>query len=76
MNDYGQAQLPKKAERVYSKPGRSDLVGRYIDVQTGEVETITYRLPEPKKVGKSADDRQVPSGGGGKKPRLRAPGWT
>jgi ParB/RepB/Spo0J family partition protein len=63
VNDYGQGQLPKKAERVYSKPGKSDLVGHYIDVRTGEVETIAYRLPEPKKVGKSADDRQAPSDG-------------
>jgi ParB/RepB/Spo0J family partition protein len=68
VNDYGQGQLPKKAERVYSKPGKTDLVGHYIDVRTGEVETIAYRLPEPKKAGKPVDGRQVPSGpvdGGG-----------
>ena len=55
VNDYGQGQLPKKAERVYSKPGRTDLVGHYIDVRTGAVETVAYRLPEPKKAGKPAD---------------------
>ena len=43
MNDYGQGQLPKKAERVYSKPGKTDLVGHFIDVRTGEVQTIAYR---------------------------------
>lgn len=61
VNDYGQGQLPKKAERVYSEPGKSDLVGHYIDVRTGEAETIAYRLPEPKKACKSADSRQSPS---------------
>jgi hypothetical protein len=55
VNDYGHGQLPKKAERVYSKPGKTDLVGHYIDVRTGEVETIAYRLPVPKKAGKPAD---------------------
>jgi ParB family chromosome partitioning protein len=55
VNDYGQGQLPKKAERVYSKPSKSDLVGHYIDVRTGEVETIAYRLPEPKKAGQPTD---------------------
>ncbi|MDA8250669.1 MAG: ParB N-terminal domain-containing protein [Rhodospirillales bacterium] len=55
VNDYGQGQLPKKAERVYSKPGKTDLVGHYIDVRTGAVETVAYRLPEPKKAGKPAD---------------------
>jgi ParB family chromosome partitioning protein len=55
VNEYGQGQLPKKAERVYSKPGKTDLVGHYIDVRTGEVETIAYRLPAPKKAGKPAD---------------------
>ena len=63
LRAFNSPELPKKAERVYSKPGKSDLVGHYIDVRTGEVETIAYRLPEPKKVGKSADDRQVPSDG-------------
>ena len=61
MNDYGQGQLPKKAERVYGKPGKSDLVGHYIDVRTGEVETIAYRLPEPKKAGEPADGGKAPT---------------
>jgi ParB family transcriptional regulator, chromosome partitioning protein len=61
VNDYGQGQLPKKAERIYSKPGKSDLVGHYIDVRTGEVETIAYRLPEPKKASKPADGGKAPT---------------
>jgi ParB family transcriptional regulator, chromosome partitioning protein len=62
VNDYGQGQLPKKAERVYGKPGRTDLVGHYIDVRTGEVEAIAYRLPEPKKAGKPADGAKGATG--------------
>ena len=61
VNEYGQRQLPKKAERVYGKPGKSDLVGHYIDARTGEVETIAYRLPEPKKAGKTGEWRQAPA---------------
>jgi ParB/RepB/Spo0J family partition protein len=52
VNDYGQGQLPKKAERVYSKPGKSDLVGHYIDPRSGEIETVVYRQPDTKKAGK------------------------
>jgi ParB family transcriptional regulator, chromosome partitioning protein len=62
VNDYGQGQLPKKAERVYSKPCKTDLVGHYIDVRTGELETIAYRLPEPKKAGKPANGGKAPTG--------------
>ncbi|HEY2616845.1 MAG TPA: hypothetical protein VGI78_05865 [Acetobacteraceae bacterium] len=65
VNDYGQGQLPKKAERVYSKPGKTDLVGHYIDVRTGEVETIAYRLPEPKKAGRSTGSTTATNGTGG-----------
>ncbi len=54
VNEYGQAQLPKKAERVYGKPGKTDLVGHYIDARSGEIETIVYRLPDTKKGGKAA----------------------
>ena len=56
VNEYGQGQLPKKAERVYGKPGKTDRVGHYIDARSGEIETIVYRLPDTKKVGKPIDD--------------------
>jgi ParB/RepB/Spo0J family partition protein len=65
VDDYGQGQLPKKAERVYGKPGKTDLVGHYIDARSGEVETIVYRLPEPKKAGKPADGKTPAAGGAG-----------
>jgi len=61
VDEWGHGQLPKKAERVYGKPGKGDLAGHYIDARTGEVQTIAYRLPEPKKAGKPANGS---SGGG------------
>jgi len=65
VNDYGQGQLPKKAEHVYSKPGKTDLVGHYIDARTGEVQTVAYRLPETKKAGKPADGSKATTGAAG-----------
>jgi ParB/RepB/Spo0J family partition protein len=55
VDENGHHQLPKKAERVWGKPGKADLVGHFIDVRTGDVETVTYRLPVPKKAGKPVD---------------------
>ena len=55
VDENGHHQLPKKAERVYGKPGKTDLVGHYIDVRTGEAQTVAYRLPAPKTTGKPAD---------------------
>jgi ParB/RepB/Spo0J family partition protein len=54
VDDYGRGQLPKKAERVYSKPGKTDRIGHFIDARTGEVQTVAYRLPEPKQAAKPA----------------------
>jgi ParB/RepB/Spo0J family partition protein len=51
-DEYGRAQLPKKAEHVHGKPGKHDLVGHYLDPHSGEVRTIVYRIPEPKKSAK------------------------
>ena len=62
VDEYGRGQLPKKAERVYSKPAKTDLVGHYIDARSGEVETIVYRLPETKKAGKPTDGTKTTTG--------------
>ncbi|MBS0642332.1 MAG: ParB N-terminal domain-containing protein, partial [Proteobacteria bacterium] len=48
LDEYGQAQLPKKAERVWGKPGKNDCIGFYVDPRTGEVESMAYRMPAPK----------------------------
>ena len=55
VDENGSCQLPKKAERVWGKPGKGDVVGHYVDARSGEVETIAYRLPAPKKAGKPGD---------------------
>ena len=47
VNNWGQPELPKKAERVYGKPGKGDLAGLYLD-RDGKVQTVHYRMPEPK----------------------------
>ncbi len=54
VDEYGSCELPKKAEPVYGKPGKGDLVGHYIDGRTGEVKTVAFRLPAPKQAGKPA----------------------
>ena len=63
VDDYGQGQLPKKAERVYGKPGKTR-PGRALSStrDTGEVQTIAYRLPEPKKDGKPAGGTRATTG--------------
>ncbi|ACM39469.1 chromosome partitioning protein (plasmid) [Allorhizobium ampelinum S4] len=48
VNNWGQPELPKKAERVYGKPSKSDHVGMYLD-RDGKVQSIAYRMPEDKK---------------------------
>ena len=65
VDEYGSCQLPKKAERVYGKPGKGDVIGHYVDARTGEVETVAYRLPAPKKAGKPADGAKHRIGRGG-----------
>jgi ParB family chromosome partitioning protein len=52
QDEHGRPELPKGAERIYSKPTKQDKVGHYLDSRSGEVQTIAYRLPEPKKPAK------------------------
>ncbi|MBZ9701677.1 MULTISPECIES: plasmid partitioning protein [unclassified Mesorhizobium] len=47
-NNWGQPELPKKAERVYGKPGKSDHTALYLD-REGKVQTVHFRMPEVKK---------------------------
>lgn len=47
VNNWGQPELPKKAERVYGKPGKGDYTGLYLD-RDGKVQTVYYRTPEVK----------------------------
>jgi ParB/RepB/Spo0J family partition protein len=63
VDEYGSCQLPKKAERVYGKPGKGDVIGHFVDARTGEVETVAYRLPTPKKAGKPGNGAETGQGG-------------
>ena len=79
QDEYGRPELPKDAERIFGKPTKQDKIGHYLDSRSGEVQTIAYRLPEPKKPAKGgkggtpeavADAR---AGGGGQAPAGRDP---
>lgn len=52
-NNWGQPELPKKAERVYGKPGKSDHTAMYLD-RDGKVQSVHFRMPEAKKPKKGA----------------------
>ncbi len=62
VNNWGQPELPKRAERVYGKPSKSDHTAMYLD-RDGKVQSIHYRMPEDKKKAKGksveADDEPV-----------------
>ena len=54
VDEHGRPDLPKKAEQVYGRPGKGDIIGHYIEGRTGEVKTVAFRLPVPKKAAKPA----------------------
>ncbi|MCR6727842.1 ParB/RepB/Spo0J family partition protein [Agrobacterium fabrum] len=51
VNNWGQPELPKKAERIYGKPSKSDHVAMYLD-RDGKVQSVAFRMPEDKRKGK------------------------
>jgi len=53
VNNWGQPELPKKAERVHGKPSKSDHVAMYLD-RDGKVQSVAFRMPEEKKKGKAS----------------------
>ena len=53
QDEYGRGTLPKGAERIYGKPTKHDKIGHFIDSRSGNVETIAYRMPEPKRPAKA-----------------------
>ncbi|CAH1696590.1 Plasmid partitioning protein [Hyphomicrobiales bacterium] len=64
VNSWGQAELPKKAERVHGKPGKGDCTAMYLD-REGRVQAVHYRMPDVKKPkGNSADGSDVADDGG------------
>jgi len=53
QDEYGRPVLPKKAEQVYGKPGKSDQIGHYLDPHSGTVKTIAYRIPADARTAKA-----------------------
>ncbi|MBB3302256.1 ParB/RepB/Spo0J family partition protein [Rhizobium sp. BK077] len=48
VNNWGQPELPKRAERVYGKPAKGDCTAMYLD-RDGKVQSVHYRMPELRK---------------------------
>ncbi|MCZ7466685.1 MULTISPECIES: ParB/RepB/Spo0J family partition protein [Rhizobium/Agrobacterium group] len=57
VNNWGQPDLPKKAERVYGKPAKGDCTAMYLD-RDGKVQSVHYRMPEARKT----EGRSGPAG--------------
>ena len=62
--EYGQPELPKRAERTYGKPQKGDLTGYYLDPHSGEVKGVGYRMPEPRQPVKGSKGGEEPGTGG------------
>jgi len=75
QNEYGQPELPKKAERIYGKPGKGDITGHYLDPNSGEVKTVAYRMPVAKKRAKAENGAglaETPDDGAAAAPSTRS----
>lgn len=46
LDQWGSAQLPKKAERVWGKPQKSDRIGVYLDRNSLQIKQIAFRMPK------------------------------
>ncbi|MDD2878337.1 MAG: ParB N-terminal domain-containing protein [Acidiphilium sp.] len=65
VNEHGEPKLPAKAVKVYGdKPGKGETAGRFVDERSGKIETVIYRLPEPKPVLKSKAKGKAPTAAG------------
>ncbi len=59
-DDYGQPKLPPKAERIWTKPKKGDLVGCSVNPRDGSIVEVAFRQPkpEPKKGPSAAADAE------------------
>jgi ParB family chromosome partitioning protein len=60
VDEYGQAALPKKAERVFGKPAKGDSIGHFLDPRTAELKTVAFRMPQDKKTAKVNGQADAP----------------
>lgn len=63
-NEYGQPELPRKAMPVHGKAHKGDVTGFYLDGRTGEVKSVTYRVPEPRPPAKGVTSGVEPGASG------------
>ncbi|MEA2755032.1 MAG: hypothetical protein QOJ54_1321 [Aliidongia sp.] len=57
VSDHGDPKLSPKAERIYGKPSRGDSVGYHVNLRTGVIEEIAFRLRErARKSGRAGTD--------------------
>jgi ParB family transcriptional regulator, chromosome partitioning protein len=59
QDEYGRPVLPKKAEEVYGKPGKTDQIGHYLDPHSATVKTVVYRVPADTCTAKASKKRGV-----------------
>ncbi|WP_264598855.1 ParB N-terminal domain-containing protein [Rhodoblastus acidophilus] len=64
MDQWGNAQLPKGAERIWSTPTPDDRIGHYIDPRSGAIKTVAYRIAKRAAAAKG----MVEDGGEGGEP--------
>jgi ParB family transcriptional regulator, chromosome partitioning protein len=57
QDEYGRPVLPKKAEQVYGKPGKTDRFGHYLDPYSATVKMLVYRVPADKSTDKAGKKR-------------------
>ncbi|MBY3122907.1 ParB/RepB/Spo0J family partition protein [Rhizobium laguerreae] len=60
VNNWGQPQLPPKAERIYGKPGKGDCTAMFLD-REGKVQSAHFRMPEARQA-KGKGDPNAPGG--------------
>jgi len=74
VDNSGEPKLPPKAVRVWGKPDKRTCIGTFVDEQSGAIETITYRMPEPPSKNGKAD--QVTDEGAPPGPTAPTPGTS
>lgn len=57
-NNWGEPDLPKKAERVYGKPRKSDHTALYLD-RHGKVQSVHFRMPAQREDKAKSDEAVV-----------------
>lgn len=73
INEWGRPVLPKGAEQIWSKPGKRDRTGWYINPHSGAVESVAYRMAETR-TGKGNGVKDEKPAASGPRPPLTQKG--